>query len=150
MKSIATFSLTCLISLAAVVSPASAAHHEEGEHHSPLHESMEKMGDIFKPLGRALKDPQAEDKDQYLEWLQELQLLAVESKAYVPDHIASLPESEQAGELAAYRVDLTHAVGSLLELERLVIAEDWPAVQEEWTSLRRIRGESHKRYDPDE
>lgn len=150
-KSITRF-LSLFTSVLMAISMSFADHHEEGEHEdeSPLHEAMETMGDVFKPFMRAMRAPNPDDKDRYLDWLQEMQTQAVISKVHVPRYFEELSEEEAATMLVSFRVDMTKFIGSLLELEKAILEDDWETAKTLAADLKTHRKEGHKAYDPEE
>ncbi|MGH8020196.1 MAG: cytochrome b562, partial [Opitutaceae bacterium] len=123
---------------------------EGDEEHSPLHLTMEKMGETYKNLARALRNPDPAAKADLLNWLQKLELGAIEAKQYVPASIEKLPAAEQPAQIAAFRADLIGTIETMLQLERAILAEDWERVKTLGREISAQRRDSHKKYNPEE
>jgi hypothetical protein len=146
--------VACLLALplgARAAEPAAQEHAGMDDDHdnSPLHQAMEKMQKAYRPLSRALRNPVPADKATYLEQLQTIEQLAIEAKTYTPPSIEELPEAERPAKLAAYRSDLAQAIGTMLELERAILADDWDNVKTLGQKLGSERGQGHKKYNPE-
>ena len=133
-----------------VLLPGFISWADEGDYdESPLHEEMEIMNDAFKPLVRAMRNPDPANQEQYLEWIQAMQVSAVNSKVYVPRYFAELSEEEAGKMLVEYRVDMTKFIATLLELEAAVLLENWEEASEIAGGLRDHRKHGHSTYDPE-
>lgn len=150
MKKLTHFRILPFIAAAILISPYGlfADHHEEGED-TPLHTEMESMDDAFKPLYRAMRKPDPAAKDQYLEWLQTMQVHAINSKVHTPRYFDELGDEERTEMLITYRKDLTLFIETLLQLERAILDDNWETAKDLASELRTHRKSGHKSYDPE-
>jgi len=130
--------------------PANVFAAEEAEEHSPIHDAMEAMNTAYRNLSRGLRNPDPAAKTDYLEWLQAIELAAVEAKPHVPSRILELPEAEQPAMIASYRSELAAAIETMMQLEQAMIADEWETVKTLGRQLGSQRSEGHKKYKPEE
>jgi soluble cytochrome b562 len=149
--SCAALTLTLLLLPAAGLRAADTPEEQEHDEDTPLHHNMEDMGRAMRVLNKALNsaDP-AVAKSDCLAAIQKMQVLAVEGKALTPASIAKLSDAERPAKLVAFRSDLAGAIETMLQIERAILADEWPRAKELFQHMRDQRKEGHEKYNPDE
>lgn len=126
-----------------------AAPRAEDEH-SALHEIMEKIKDNLKRLGRSLSDP-SKDLSAALEYISEMERLALEAKHEQPNNLDEIPEEQHQEHLTSFRRDLIGALKVMLELELAILdGKREEAMEMLKGPLLKARKGAHKKYQKDE
>lgn len=139
-----------LAALCLAPATASAHNHEGDEKESELYKKMEEMQDHYRSLGRGLRRPSAEDLPGFLDNVQQLQVLTVQTKTMIPSMASSVPEEERPTFVLAYRQKQLDTLRSLIDLEEALLEADFEKADELFDEVKKHRSEGHESFKQDD
>ncbi|MDQ8186826.1 cytochrome b562 [Pelagicoccus sp. SDUM812002] len=142
--------LFCILSLLAGVPAAFANHNEEGGHdHSPLEEEMEHIGDAWKLVRRAIRDP-----EQFSAAAEQVAIMLEHAKKSLDLEPSLLAQQEGDAAkkefLEGYRKGMKQTITLLEELHAALEEGDAEAAQKTVGKINDARKEGHKAYKPED
>ncbi|WP_158279773.1 cytochrome b562 [Coraliomargarita sinensis] len=127
-----------------------AASADGYEKESVLHDKMEVMQDHYRSLGRGLRRPSAEDLPDFLDAVQQLQVLTVQTKTLVPPMANSLPEGKRPAFVMAYRQKQLDTLRTLIDMEEALLEADFEKANELFDALKKHKSEGHESFKEDD
>ncbi len=118
--------------------------HEE----SPLYESMEAIDGPYRKLRRQIGD--ASKNTESLKLLATIQKGALAAMGMVPSKAETLPRSERAAFVLAYKRKMLELLGATLDVEAALLKPDNAAAKATYRKLGKLRREGHEAFQIEE
>ncbi|MDQ8179750.1 cytochrome b562 [Pelagicoccus sp. SDUM812005] len=125
------------------------AQHDEGHEHTPLEEEMEHIGDAWKLVRRAIRDP-----EQFSAAAEQVAIMIKHAKKSIDMEPSLLAEQDGAEAkkkfLEGYQKGMKQTLALLEELHAALEAGDQTAVAATVDKINDARKKGHKTYKPED
>jgi len=117
---------------------------------TPMEKSMEALDAAFKEVRKALRAPDAAQKEQYLKWVETIKTEAAKCKDLVPKKIAELPTDQQAPLIEAYKKDMDKFITAIDSLGKALSEEKWADAEAIIKDMGKQKSSGHEQYKKEE
>ena len=117
---------------------------EEKVKKSELNDRMEDMDDAFKKLKRTVR--KADQNEESLKLINELQAKAVECKAMIPTKAQKVPEADRARFVSAYRREMAALLMDFCQMEQAILDGDNAKAVDIWKATMERQDKDHDQF----
>jgi hypothetical protein len=111
---------------------------------SELNDRMEDMDESFKKLKRTVR--KADQNEESLKLINELQAKAVECKAMIPQKAAKVPEADRAKFVLAYRKEMAALIMDFCKMEQAILDGDNAKAVDIWKEANERQDKDHDQF----